>query len=389
MVVRIESAAGEMIAEPSPCSAREPISAPSLQARPDSSEATAEDDEAGEEDAPPSEQVGGAPAEQQEAAEEQRVCADDPLEVLLREAEVGLDRGKRDVHDRDVEHDHELHGAKQGEREPLCVVTRSWEVLRYRRRHGLAKVQRLLSFCKYDLSNPQATALQCRAVAKRFDQYCPMAHALSLIGDRWSLLLVRELLKGPKRYTDLGGRPARDRDEHPGHAAAPARAGGRRASAQAAAPGRVDRLRADRVRRRPGRGDLRARALGRTIARPARARRRALSGLGCQRVRRHVQRRGRPRADGDVRDPRRRRRLHRPARGRTHARRGSEPSRHPISTSRWTWTPSSRSRPATSSRERPARRAASRLDGEPDTLARCFTVLSLAPRLPAAALQPS
>jgi DNA-binding HxlR family transcriptional regulator len=40
-------------------------------------------------------------------------------------------------------------------------------------------------------------------MAKRFDQYCPIAHALSLIGERWSLLVVRELLKGPRRYTDL------------------------------------------------------------------------------------------------------------------------------------------------------------------------------------------
>jgi len=40
-------------------------------------------------------------------------------------------------------------------------------------------------------------------VTKRFDQYCPMAHALSLVGERWSLLVVRELLHGPKRYTDL------------------------------------------------------------------------------------------------------------------------------------------------------------------------------------------
>ena len=40
-------------------------------------------------------------------------------------------------------------------------------------------------------------------MAKRFDQYCPMAHALSLVGERWALLVVRELLKGPKRYTDL------------------------------------------------------------------------------------------------------------------------------------------------------------------------------------------
>src|SRR5216684_9303008 len=38
---------------------------------------------------------------------------------------------------------------------------------------------------------------------KKFDQYCPMAHAAWLVGERWSLLIVRELLRGPKRYTDL------------------------------------------------------------------------------------------------------------------------------------------------------------------------------------------
>jgi DNA-binding HxlR family transcriptional regulator len=40
-------------------------------------------------------------------------------------------------------------------------------------------------------------------VAKRYDQYCPVAHALDLVGERWALLIVRELLHGPKRYTDL------------------------------------------------------------------------------------------------------------------------------------------------------------------------------------------
>jgi DNA-binding HxlR family transcriptional regulator len=40
-------------------------------------------------------------------------------------------------------------------------------------------------------------------MAKRFDQYCPVAHALCLVGERWSLLVVRELLHSPKRYTDL------------------------------------------------------------------------------------------------------------------------------------------------------------------------------------------
>jgi DNA-binding HxlR family transcriptional regulator len=40
-------------------------------------------------------------------------------------------------------------------------------------------------------------------VTKRYDQYCPIAHALGLVGERWALLIVRELLQGPKRYTDL------------------------------------------------------------------------------------------------------------------------------------------------------------------------------------------
>jgi DNA-binding HxlR family transcriptional regulator len=40
-------------------------------------------------------------------------------------------------------------------------------------------------------------------MAKRYDQYCPVAHALDLVGERWSLLIVRELMRGPKRYSDL------------------------------------------------------------------------------------------------------------------------------------------------------------------------------------------
>jgi DNA-binding HxlR family transcriptional regulator len=40
-------------------------------------------------------------------------------------------------------------------------------------------------------------------MSKRYDQYCPVCHALGLVGERWALLIVRELLRGPKRYTDL------------------------------------------------------------------------------------------------------------------------------------------------------------------------------------------
>jgi len=45
-----------------------------------------------------------------------------------------------------------------------------------------------------------------RGVSKCYDQYCPVAHALDVVGERWSLLIVRELLHGPMRYTDLAGR---------------------------------------------------------------------------------------------------------------------------------------------------------------------------------------
>jgi DNA-binding HxlR family transcriptional regulator len=38
---------------------------------------------------------------------------------------------------------------------------------------------------------------------RRYDRYCPMAHALDLIGERWALLVVLELMHGVKRYSDL------------------------------------------------------------------------------------------------------------------------------------------------------------------------------------------
>jgi DNA-binding HxlR family transcriptional regulator len=40
-------------------------------------------------------------------------------------------------------------------------------------------------------------------MARSYNQHCGLAHALDLIGERWTLLIVRELLAGPRRYTDL------------------------------------------------------------------------------------------------------------------------------------------------------------------------------------------
>ncbi|HEX2576201.1 MAG TPA: helix-turn-helix domain-containing protein, partial [Aquihabitans sp.] len=38
---------------------------------------------------------------------------------------------------------------------------------------------------------------------RSYGQYCALAKSLDLVGDRWTLLVVRELLDGPKRYVDL------------------------------------------------------------------------------------------------------------------------------------------------------------------------------------------
>ena len=43
-------------------------------------------------------------------------------------------------------------------------------------------------------------------MSRGYDQYCPIAHALNLVGERWALLVIRELMHGPMRYTDLAAR---------------------------------------------------------------------------------------------------------------------------------------------------------------------------------------
>jgi DNA-binding HxlR family transcriptional regulator len=40
-------------------------------------------------------------------------------------------------------------------------------------------------------------------MSRIYDQYCPVARALEVVGDRWTMLVVRELLLGPRRFTDL------------------------------------------------------------------------------------------------------------------------------------------------------------------------------------------
>jgi DNA-binding HxlR family transcriptional regulator len=41
------------------------------------------------------------------------------------------------------------------------------------------------------------------ATARTYGEHCAVARALDVVGERWALLVVRELLLGPKRFTDL------------------------------------------------------------------------------------------------------------------------------------------------------------------------------------------
>ena len=38
---------------------------------------------------------------------------------------------------------------------------------------------------------------------RSYRQYCGLARSLDVVGDRWALLIVRELLQGPRRYNEL------------------------------------------------------------------------------------------------------------------------------------------------------------------------------------------
>jgi DNA-binding HxlR family transcriptional regulator len=46
------------------------------------------------------------------------------------------------------------------------------------------------------------TKVESRA-SRRYEDACGAAHALDLVGERWALLVIRELMLGPKRFSDL------------------------------------------------------------------------------------------------------------------------------------------------------------------------------------------
>src|SRR5258707_12347535 len=50
----------------------------------------------------------------------------------------------------------------------------------------------------------KSSGVSVAGVPKRsYGQFCAAAKALDVVGERWTLLVVRELLLGPRRFTDL------------------------------------------------------------------------------------------------------------------------------------------------------------------------------------------
>jgi DNA-binding HxlR family transcriptional regulator len=49
----------------------------------------------------------------------------------------------------------------------------------------------------------RAGARYTRTVPKRYAQSCPVAKSLEFLGERWTLLIVRDLLGSPRRFHDL------------------------------------------------------------------------------------------------------------------------------------------------------------------------------------------
>ena len=61
----------------------------------------------------------------------------------------------------------------------------------------------MLANRNHDLAHEAAPAYIPGVTTRSLGQYCGLARALEIVGERWALLLVRDLLVGPRRFSDL------------------------------------------------------------------------------------------------------------------------------------------------------------------------------------------
>lgn len=55
------------------------------------------------------------------------------------------------------------------------------------------------------MTSQKLTDSQNASSRRRYEDACGTAHAMDLIGERWALLVMRELMLGPKRFSDIRG----------------------------------------------------------------------------------------------------------------------------------------------------------------------------------------
>jgi DNA-binding HxlR family transcriptional regulator len=53
------------------------------------------------------------------------------------------------------------------------------------------------------MESQKITPIKSAASRRSYEDACGAAHALDLVGERWALLVIRELMLGPKRFSDL------------------------------------------------------------------------------------------------------------------------------------------------------------------------------------------
>src|SRR3954468_22700125 len=53
------------------------------------------------------------------------------------------------------------------------------------------------------MESQKITTTKSATSRRSYDDACGAAHALDLVGERWALLVIRELMMGPKRFSDL------------------------------------------------------------------------------------------------------------------------------------------------------------------------------------------
>ncbi|MER2263921.1 winged helix-turn-helix transcriptional regulator [Methylobacterium oxalidis] len=65
------------------------------------------------------------------------------------------------------------------------------------------KLEKRTDDAKIEGAETESVKTQSARAVRRYDDACAAAHALDLVGERWALLVMRELMLGPKRFSDL------------------------------------------------------------------------------------------------------------------------------------------------------------------------------------------